>query len=317
MTRLGAVPEAALRTQFRTVGVRLRLAGLCFNLRTDIPAVIEHVLDMYIGHELEVGAGIDDFRVHVSYTGPFRRFVRRRIQVFIDGDTIIEPLPLRFACLALEAALNACINSTASKLLLHAAVVERDGLAVILPGPSGSGKSTLCAALVMRGWRLLSDEHAMLHPADGRLQPVGRPISLKNESIALIRAWASDPHFSAIFSNTSEGTIAYLRPPIDSVVRATETVVPALIVSPTWRADVPVTLEPLGKSETFRRLAEDSMNYHTTQRFGFDTLAGLVDSCATYRLWYGPLAPAVDAMEALAARMRTERASSLSATATA
>jgi predicted ATPase len=29
---------------------------------------------------------------------------------------------------------------------------------VILPAPPGSGKSTLCAALVTRGWRLLSDE---------------------------------------------------------------------------------------------------------------------------------------------------------------
>jgi HprK-related kinase A len=314
--RLGAVPEPALRARFRTAGVRLRLAGLCINIRTDIPAVIAHVLDMYVGHELETGAGIDDFRIRLSYTGPFRRFVRRKTQIFIDGDVFIEPLPLRLAPLALEAALNACINSIATKLVLHAAVVERDGLAVILPAPSGSGKSTLCAALVMRGWRLLSDEHAVLRPADGRLQPVARSISLKNESIPLIRAWASDPHFSAIFHDTIDGTVAFLRPPADAVARIPETAAPALIVSPAWQADVPVTLEPLGKSETFRRLADDSMNYHTTQRLGFDTLVGLVDSCAAYRLWYGPLAQGVEAMEALVARTRTERAANRPATTT-
>jgi len=308
VTRLGAVPDAALRAQFRTTGVRLRLAGLCVNLRTDISVVSEHVLDMYVGHELEAGAGIDDFRIRVSYTGPFRRFVRPRIQVFMDGDALIEPLPARFAPLALEAALNACINVTVSRLLLHAAVVERDGVAVILPAPSGSGKSTLCAALVMRGWRLLSDEHAALDPADGRLQPVARPISLKNESIALMRAWAPDSHFSTIFTDTIEGTIAYLRPPLDSVERVRETVAPALIVSPLWQADTPAALEPLGKSETFRRLADDSMNYPALQRLGFDTLAGLVDSCASYRLRYGPLAQGVEAMEALVAQVRTDRA---------
>ena len=55
-------------------------------------------------------------------------------------------------------------------LLVHAAVLERDGRAVVMPGPSGVGKSTLCAALVARGWRLLSDEVAMIRTA-GRSAP--------------------------------------------------------------------------------------------------------------------------------------------------
>ena len=71
---------------------------------------------------------------------------------------------------------------------MHAAVFERDSSAVVLPGPSGVGKSTLCAALVARGWRLLSDEVAMIRPQDGLLQPYPRPISLKNESIEMIAA---------------------------------------------------------------------------------------------------------------------------------
>ena len=307
--QLRVVPEPALRAQFRTAGVRLRLAGLCFNLRIDVPAVIEQVLQMYIGHPIEAGAGIDDFRIHLSYTGPLRRFVRRRTQVFIDGGAPFYPMPCRLAYISIEAALNWCISATASNVVLHAAAVERDGIAAILPAPSGSGKSTLCAALVTRGWRLLSDELAVLRPSDGRLQPTARPVSLKNESIALIRQWAPDAHFSPVFTWTIEGDIAFLRPPAVAVARAAQTVEPALIVSPTYQAGAPVTLQPLGKSETFRRLADDSMNYHTTQRCGFDTIAGLVDSCSAWRLSYGTLTQAVDAMEALLARTRTGRAS--------
>ena len=46
--------------------------------------------------------------------------------------------------------------------IVHAAAVEKDGRGFIFPGAPGSGKSTLCAALVSRGWRLLSDEMAMI-----------------------------------------------------------------------------------------------------------------------------------------------------------
>lgn len=57
-------------------------------------------------------------------------------------------------------------------LALHAAVVSppagQDGsrCAVLLAGDSGAGKSTLAAALVLRGWDLLSDELAVVGQDD-------------------------------------------------------------------------------------------------------------------------------------------------------
>jgi HprK-related kinase A len=304
--RLGSVPEPVLRAQFRAAGVRMRLAGLCLNLRTDVPAVIGQIVQMYEDLPLEAGVGIDDYRLRLTYASPLRRFVGRRTQIYIEGEAPFFPTPHRLAYLLVEAALNWCIRQTVSNVILHAATVEREGLAVILPAPSSSGKSTLCAALVTRGWRLLSDEHAVLRPADGRLQPIARPISLKNESIGLIRQWAPDGHFSPAFSWAIGEDIVYLRPPADSIARATETARPALIVAPAYRAGAPVTLQPLGKSETFRLLVDNCMNYHTTQRCGFDAIAGLVDSCAAWRLSYGTLEQAVDAMEALLARARMD-----------
>jgi hypothetical protein len=307
--RLGLAPDPALRATFGTPGVRLRIAGLCINLRTDVPSVIPQIMDMYAGHSIEAGTGVDDFRVHLTYTDPVRRFVKRKTQVFIDGEEPLAPSPHRLAYLSIEAALNWCISGTSCHVVLHAAVVEKDGMAAILPAPSSSGKSTLCAALVTRGWRLLSDELGVLRPADLRLQPVARPISLKNDSIALIRRWAPDSHFSPVFTGTSRGDIAFLRPPACSVARAAETAVPTLIVSPTYQANAPVTLQPLGKTETFRLLTSNGLNYYITQRVGFDTVAHLVDTCAAYRLSYGTLEQAVDAMEQLLAQARTERPS--------
>lgn len=52
------------------------------------------------------------------------------------------------------------MRSRLDLLWLHAAVVERDGRAMLLCGPSGQGKSTLSTLLCERGWRLMSDDAA-------------------------------------------------------------------------------------------------------------------------------------------------------------
>ena len=95
-----------------------------------------------------------------------------------------NPLPAEQAFPLLEWGLNWCVATQCHQyLILHAAVLERGGRALIMPAPPGSGKSTLCAALVARGWRLFSDELALIEIGGGQIVPLPRPISLKNESI--------------------------------------------------------------------------------------------------------------------------------------
>ena len=90
-------------------------------------------------------------------------------------------------------------------LLLHSAVIEREGCAVIMPAPPGSGKSTLCAGLVHRGWRLLSDELALISLTDTSITPLGRPISLKNQSIDVIKEYVPGAIFNRVTHDTSKG----------------------------------------------------------------------------------------------------------------
>lgn len=71
-------------------------------------------------------------------------------------------------------------------LLVHAAAVASDRGALVLMGPSGSGKTTLALGLVARGFRLLSDEIAVV-PAQGEaVLPYRRSVHVRAGTPALV-----------------------------------------------------------------------------------------------------------------------------------
>jgi len=59
-------------------------------------------------------------------------------------------------------------------IVLHAAVLEKDGRALILAGPPGIGKSTLTLALLERGFRFMSDDFCPVERTTGLVHPFPR-----------------------------------------------------------------------------------------------------------------------------------------------
>jgi HprK-related kinase A len=250
---------------------------------------------VYGDYPLEEGR-FADFDVTVVPPRNLRRWVRRQALFLVDGKPYFEPYPAALTMPLLEWGLNWCIGGLChDHLLVHAAVLERGGRAVIMPARPGVGKSTLCAALAHRGWRLLSDEMALLRPGDGVLDPIPRPIGLKNESIDVIRAFVPEARFGPLWPGTVKGTIGHVRPPRDAIDRDTETALPGWVVFPAYRAGAPTRFEPHGTAEAFLRIADNAFNYQLLGETGFETLARVVDSCACYEFEYGDLDDAVRA----------------------
>jgi HprK-related kinase A len=176
--------------------------------------------------------------------GP-RRWLYPQVNFHHDGQAPFKPLPADQAFALLEWGMNWCIATRAHHyLLLHAAVLERHGKAVILPGEPGAGKSTLTAALMLSGWRLLSDEMTMVDRDDGLIVPLARPVSLKNRSIEIIRAFDREAVFGDVAHDTHKGTVSHLRPSADSVQRMGEKARAAHIVFPRWEAGARPTCAP-------------------------------------------------------------------------
>jgi HprK-related kinase A len=297
---IGELAVAELGRRLQGAGLGIQSGPFGFRLRSDVAAVRSGVALLYRDHPLVPDDGFCDFSIELRRPAGLRRWVRPQVQLHHDHVPAFEPMPLGHAMPLTEWALNWCISSQAHQyLVLHAAAIEREGLAAILPAPPGSGKSTLCAALIHRGWRLLSDELALLSLADGSLHPLVRPVSLKNRSIHVIRDYVPEAVFGAPSHDTAKGTVSHLKPPVAHVARMHETARPAWVVFPRWVADAPATLVPRDKPAVVLEISRQAFNFGIAGREGFRALADAVDRCGCYDFSYGRLDDAVEAFDGL------------------
>ena len=275
-------------------GLFLSAGPFVFQLETKIRRIAEGLAVLYADFPVVNKAEFADFHARFDETRSWRRGFRPHVSVEVDGESPSSPLPLEQAYAVFEGCLNWCIYTQAYQyLIVHAAVIERGGCAVLMPAPPGSGKSTLCAALVNRGWRLLSDELALID-TDGRMVvPLARPISLKNESIQVIRDFAPGAVFGPVSPNTIKGTIAHMKPPRESVDRVSESCPVAWMIMPSYRTSAPISVRGMSKGEAFMRVAESAVNYMVLGQTGFDLVSALIDEIACYRLEYSDLNEAV------------------------
>jgi HprK-related kinase A len=295
------LPRPALESRLENRGLSLRTGGYVTRIRTSIPAVASGVARLYAEYPVTDDLDFADFQVTVRRPAGVRGWIKAQSQFYVDGQPPFKPLPLAQAFPLLEWGLNWCISSHChDHLVIHAAALERDGKTAILPAPPGSGKSTLCAALVHDGWRLLSDELTLVRLDDSRLAPLPRPVSLKNGSIDIIRRRAPDAVFSPVVRDTVKGSVAHMKPPRDSIARASETAAPGWIVFPRFAGEQsPARLSLLPKSEAFLRAAGNAFNYSLLGLRGFEALAGVVDASECYEFAYGKLDDALAIFAAL------------------
>jgi len=302
MNRVSSLTPQARRTRLASpAGLGIRTGPFAARLHTTLPDVAAAVGRLYADYPLLEDQDFADFDVGVRRPAGLRRWWQPQVAFELDGQAPFNPLPGDQGFPLLEWGLNWCVYALCHQyLILHAAVLERNGRAIVLPAPSGSGKSTLCAGLLFSGWRLLSDELTLICPRTARIVPNPRPVSLKNQSIEVIQAFAPQVRFGSRVHETSKGVVAHFAPPVDAVARATEPAGPGWIVLPRYVPDLPATLQPMERSQAFMALIENAFNYDVFGAEGFTLLGNVVSASNCFRFEYGHLAEAVALFTALA-----------------
>lgn len=298
--RLGDASLDALTRAATTTGLSYCTGPVRVCLRTNIRSLVGLLADFYGDTEFYEQPVIHHLHVRVSRVHSARGLVRPQAAFFLDDERPFEPFPLDHAFPLLEWGLNWSIAMRLHQyLMLHAGVVERDGKALILPAIPGSGKSTLSLGLALRGWRLLSDEFGLVSPDTGRVMPLPRAVPLKNRSISVIRAFASEAFMGRVYPKTRKGDVAHVRPPGDALSGQSRTAAPHWVVFPRFSDGASISLRPIHKSEAFNRIAQNCFNYRMLGAIAFRVLTDLIERCECYSLDFGDLEGAIGALDAV------------------
>jgi len=275
----------------------LNLPPFCFEIQTDIEKVIRNLQHIYADAFQDSAIAPDYFLTLKSGSG-LRKYLRPQARFLADQHEPFKPIDALNGFALLEWGMNWCIATQEMRfVIVHAAVLAKDGKAVLFPAPPGSGKSTLTAWLAFHGWRLLSDEMALIVPGTNTVIPFVRPICLKNQSIHLAKKWFPTAKFSSIAKNTHKGDVIHLSPPIDSWQQNTTSAQIIAIVFPRYIKEQSLEVTVLNQAQAFMALAENAFNFSLAGNEGFQTIVKLVETCQNYEATYSTVAELAEFLE--------------------
>ncbi len=230
-----------------------------------------------------------------------RRTLKSQCYFSLGSESPFAPMESHQAFGMFEWGFNWCISSYAHQyLIIHAAVLEKNGVCVVFPAPPGSGKSTLTALLAYSGWRLLSDELTLIDLTDNLIQGLARPINLKNQSIKVIQEKFPDVEHSIIMPDTHKGSVCLFKPPIQSVEATNIKAKATHIIFPKYHESGATKVESLPQSEFFFDLIENSFNYGILGQTGFEAMTEFVKLTTGFKFTYSNSDEAITLFQELA-----------------
>lgn len=165
---------------------------------------------------------------------------------------------------------------------LHAASVEWQGKAMVIPASSGSGKSSFTCWLVAQGFGYLTDELITLD-SSANIEGVARPIQIKHHGIEAIMPLLKNDadvyageFVSSLPVSALGGHCAQQRKPKLS-----------LFVFPQYRAGAAFSFAQLSSAQAGMALMSNHVNARNLSGHGFKDMMNIMRKTPCYALEYG------------------------------
>ncbi len=278
-----------LRAALRNGSFTLHLGPFSHLVSGASEPLLDFLSDTYRDYSVELTpSDVTDVLLRLEAPNILRRFIRRQITPNPGFKVPAVPLPLSMSPLAFEMGLNLSVALKCCRFInVHAGVVaDKDG-AIVMSAASGGGKSTLTAALLQHGYRLFSDEFALLGLDQPLLHPYPRPISLKQETIPVVRDMVGDNWISKVVTGTPKGDIAYYRARASDLAQDKTSAKAKLVLFPKFEKGVRPIARQLNPAEAIMRLVPASTNYSLLGEPAFHAITGLLKNIRAYEITYG------------------------------
>lgn len=291
MLKLCGQPEVARRLGES----RVRVGEIDIRLRSDVPDVLEDFGGLY--REFR-HAGQNENIIDIDVRQVRSGWIRRQYDVAGDGATLWSAQRVPEVLPYVEWGVNWRVIARRDDFLqLHAATLARGEEGLLLAADSGAGKSTLTAGLLARGWRYLSDEFALIHPATLQLHPFPKALCIKSGSFALMERlglplWRRHHYVKAL-----KGAVAYLRPGDLGSDAISSPVNVRWIMLPQYRTGTPPQLYPISRAQAAFTLASHSFNRASFGAGATGMLTDMVRGAECWRLDCGSLEETCDLVE--------------------
>jgi hypothetical protein len=279
--------------------LRLRLPGAFVTIRGPVPADVAAALSDLTDPRLHLDPGaarvdltVDrlerSWRIRSGSASPIL------VPALITGDGEGDLLDAIVGCLD-----RVAFDVDPSRLHLRGAVVELDGIGVLLAGPPGSGKSTVALELVRRGASYLTDERVTVQSGSSTVYGYPKPVTLTAGSLEHL---AASPIVAELpVARTGR---AHVRAGAVGAVRPFTRIGVVVTIRHDTAADASV--RPLSPAEACARLLEDSSNGARMGPSSLDVVAPLVASATSWELTYRDAAEAADLIAELRPALRAE-----------
>lgn len=175
MTPAACVDPAVLR--FDILGSRIGLA-------TRSPLVQRLVRRLY-GDYTDTAAGQPDTLLQIDTINPdgHRLWTLAAERDPVSSDPDLGAVLNRFE----YEICRRVIERRRDLIMLHGALVSRDGAALFISGESGAGKTTLSVALSARGFHVETDDVTLFEASSTKFHPIPRCFHLDSQSKRLLR----------------------------------------------------------------------------------------------------------------------------------
>lgn len=181
-------------------------------------------------------------------------------------------------------------------LYLHAASLEKNGKAIIMPATSGSGKSTLTCWMAVRGFRYLSDEATFIENDSTTCTGFTRPAVLKKGSEHILPDLVADSQLRLVTLHGKEYGWMISPERLNPIQKGAHLPIGCFIFS-RYKPQGHLTCEHLSPATTAFELAKCLINARNLLNHGFPQMLRLAHILPGWKLSYSDLKDAQKCIE--------------------